>query len=1236
MGVLGSDFTRENRQRLHLLGVAGRWFLTLAMGLVLVSNASALDLRLRIAWGGGAASQWSGRISLTEGHFSQLKSLGLEPDTPGLVHIVQNTIPIHAPSPRRYQAIDVSVDAPTTAILMVELHRQDRPQEQKQLRVPLAELVTQPSSHPIDLDQNRLLIRRSPGDRVRVDLHRDHLVFRASEPWQIDVTPHALGTQADALELRAQLFAARSTKQLWRTQQEIPQAASGEPQTLRDLQIPIPAQPGVYDLALNVVQPSRRSLRAATPLASRRVQFVVAPTGEVTTGEVRTLFEINPAEARWWNSLRSLSPLTGALRRFRMEAGAMKPVRVGELAMGELAPASSQTFSLPVESPGKLHRLTIQYPRDREQRLRLTLADRQDDGEFVAMTDTVLMSDPRPAGSDDAVGVYEVAFWPQSQTVKLVLTNQRVDSVARIGSLRLAEGGAPDRGREQTAGRAVLAQFGIRLPLQFNATSGVDSESAQKLTDWQTFYEAAVRAAEAVRLGGYTGAIVTVVDDGTALYPSRLLDATPQADTGAYFNEGHDPIRKDVVELLFRVFEEEGLQLVPRFCFNAPLPALERLPTHEHRLTPSNRLSPTAQAMPRYDVAVDLVQQAMHEVVREFVERYQHHPSFSGVALELAPDSYTLLPNLDWGYSQPTIAGFCQRQAIDAQLTGREISPSLIARLRRGDLAEAWRQYRVERVTQFYQRLAALLPQRSKPMPVYLMPEGLSTNAQFVSATTPAIAPERQLTDLLADMGLSAAQLQPVPGLTLCRPIARCLGGDRGVPTATTAALETRFDHAFADSARHGVTIFHDHRAAESIAAHAAKIDNADPTARETIRLPRPPVPRCTDSDQRRELAQVLARFDSAVMMLDEGATPPVDSMALRSFTETVAALPQVPFEPVEGGPAAVMVRTCVHATSRYVYAVNDTPWPMVVTLELEGDVSQFALLGDPVATQWTATEGGGRLTTELAAYSLVAARVGSVARIARVDAQPPATIVDELKQQIAGLITRTKYFKQPLPMAWLRDPGFEGHRLVDGTAWSGSPESPHSLAPDDRVAHNGQRSMRLSRPDDKYVWMRSVPLPAPPFGRLMVQAWARFDPRYPDARLRICVEGQHQGQPYYRFATINARDVAEPDQWIPCVLRIDDLPTEDLSELRLRFDMLTPGVVWIDDVSVFDRAFTLDEQKELAKIIALADLQLRDGDVRACYHTLSGYWPRYVEQVVPDGVVRVARAEEEERRNGN
>ncbi len=109
---------------------------------------------------------------------------------------------------------------------------------------------------------------------------------------------------------------------------------------------------------------------------------------------------------------------------------------------------------------------------------------------------------------------------------------------------------------------------------------------------------------------------------------------------------------------------------------------------------------------------------------------------------------------------------------------------------------------------------------------------------------------------------------------------------------------------------------------------------------------------------------------------------------------------------------------------------------------------------------------------------------------------------------------------------------------------------------------------------------------------------------------------------PYYVFAPVGlGRPPAQQIQqeWSQFLLQVDDLPVTGMDNLRVRFDLMGPGRVWIDDVQLFDLYFNSEnETAQLKKIVALADFQLQSGKLGDCLRELDGYWPRYLAAYVP------------------
>ena len=150
-------------------------------------------------------------------------------------------------------------------------------------------------------------------------------------------------------------------------------------------------------------------------------------------------------------------------------------------------------------------------------------------------------------------------------------------------------------------------------------------------------------------------------------------------------------------------------------------------------------------------------------------------------------------------------------------------------------------------------------------------------------------------------------------------------------------------------------------------------------------------------------------------------------------------------------------------------------------------------------------------------------------------------------------------------------------------------------------------------------VSLRSDPIPAPTAGRLGVSVWLRIEDPQQQPILRLAVEYVYQGRSCYRPAQVGQGDnqIHIGNQWTHFQLQLDDLPPTNVEKLQVRFDLMTPGCVWVDDVQVFDKAFSPSELDHLGKILALADFQLHQNQLVDCMHELEGYWPKFLIQYV-------------------
>ena len=164
-----------------------------------------------------------------------------------------------------------------------------------------------------------------------------------------------------------------------------------------------------------------------------------------------------------------------------------------------------------------------------------------------------------------------------------------------------------------------------------------------------------------------------------------------------------------------RMFDREGLKLVPGLAFTAPLPALEALRRSSQATTTgiewvgadgrtwleSNRSK--RGLAPYYNLLNEQVQNAVLEVIREVLARYAKHTSFDGLSLQLSAAGYAQLLGPEWGMDDDTIARFERDTKIEVPGVGPQRFAQRAAFLLGDDQREerdawlAWRAAVIER-----------------------------------------------------------------------------------------------------------------------------------------------------------------------------------------------------------------------------------------------------------------------------------------------------------------------------------------------------------------------------------------------------------------------------------------------------------------------------------------------------------------------------------------------------------
>ena len=1243
-----------------------------------IAQAADLDVRLRLAWGGGEARSWQGAIRLSSGTLSEPQPLGLEADTPGSMHLVEETRLIVFPrTPRTYDGVDLRVQAPDDAKLIIELTAEGV-EPLDPIELPLASVLKGLQQADLDDAKNRLLAQRSPGDALRVTLARDSLVFAPGEKLELDVQANPFDLSAGSTyELVATLVPARTDEEITSQTYELKADPAGRTEPLA-LALPQPPGEGVYDLKL-ALYPKRltSAIVRPKPKAERKVQVVVVATTRPTDRDEswKTVYELDPANPTWWERMARMPSLRRlpTLGPQQLTSGSTKKRNVLGLPWIELPKSGWQAYPLALESPGQPHVLEVEYVSDHEQTLGISLVEPNAAGRVQPLgLDSGFQVLPAAPGHDPQIKRHRLLFWPRTKSPWVLLTNRRSDAPALVGKINVLAGPIEPPALKippaATAGRMLTAYFDRPLLAEnFSATELLDPAAGRTFDDWQTFYEAGERMVATLRHGGYNAVVLSVVHDGGALYPSELLGATPKYDTGTYFESGQDPLRKDVLELLFRLCDRAGILVIPAVQFAAPLPELEVLRLAEGEeaigLEPigPDGLSWIASHPERrgtgayYNPLDDRVQQALQRVVAELAERYGEHAAFGGVAVQWTADSYAVLPDKAYSYDDATIARFESETSTNIPLPANASPLAARHQFLRGPGAKAWLDWRAERLAAMYGQMQATLIEHRKNARLFLLPADLLGSRQVQEAMRPTLPPVEAADDLLASLGIDPQRLREIPGVVLPRPYREAAGA-----TASHQSLvghwnqSAELDALFSQGGSAATVHFHEPAPLLPLPAFD-KVSpfGADKTHTLLLAQISP-----ADAANRQRLVHSLALLD-APLLIDGGVMLPLgQEEALAPLVKVFRRLPAERFstaapqgrsgeKPNSDDPTAdavgrgIVVRSLSRGNKTWFYVVNDTPWPANVEIDFAGNEMMRVLsYGEERKTTLDEIDGGVSWTVTLEPHDLAGGEINSPhVRVTDYRATFGGDPARWLQQQIRSNQLRTNELRRPQPLAVLANPSFAaaaGQRPIPGWEQGSVPpgDAGGTIEIDDTLGREDTHSLHLvSRPGAggraaPILWVRSDPFKLPETGRLTLVAWVRVaDPRR-QPQLRLAVEGARGGRVQYQYGQIGLDNSRRPTpnplstEWARFTIPLTNLPLDGggqgANEVRVGFDLMGEGEVWIDDVEVHGLMFSDTERDALLKSGFAAQVELTGGRLAECQRFVTGYWPSFLRRHVP------------------
>lgn len=1218
----------------------------------------SVSLRLRMEWGGGTARRWNGLAEVADGELALPVALGIEADEPGSMWSDGVRWHLEPRSPRTYDGVDVSLTARRDSILVVTLSDVDGAPPVRH-EIPVRSLLSDAYHAPLDDAGNRIAVRRAPGCRLRTEISHPSLIFAPGDVLKIDARPHELGfAPGTDLTLSATLTPARQKNVLWTGSLDVSAPLDDGNWPAVPVNLGVPDDEGVYDLLLEL-KPRAADPQAAPRVPERRkVQFVVlspkAPTRKTSAEPTpsHVLQEIDPASPGWSERLKHMTPLVGAARRAAPLGNVRLTTRTHHRTTYAEMPTTAepddpawQAFPLTIAKPGTPHIIELEYPSDVAQSIGISLLEPNAAGAVTPLgVDAGLHVDPLDVEPTSRTLTRRIVIWPQTTAPLLVLVNQRRDGPAVFGKIRLRGDGpvsvtylsrksevveglsAAPMPQAPADGRLLAAYFDRPLfPENFGAAATVDAEAVQPdrcLDDWVTFYDGARRLFDYLAHSGYNGLMLTVAADGSAIYPSAYLSPTPRYDDGTFFAAGQDPLRKDVVELLLRMCDREGLRFVPAVQFATPLPGLEverraGAVNFEPRGPDGRTWSETHGAMagagPRYNPLDPRVQREMTRVVEELTQRYGHHPSLAGVGVQLSADGYTQLPGLDWGLDAETIAQFIRetRLGLSPHFRTADLASLIVDRHR-----ETWLAWRKESLSRFYRELTRVAAPETSARRLYLIAAHAWQRDDLHPRLQAHLGSRMPFETILDEAGLGLPQLVKEPRMEFLRPYVETpLHGPAAHAAATALNDDEALDRLIGDATSPGSLIFHPPQL-----RRLESLERQSPFQPAFVRLIAESTAGGTAA--RRRIVRQLATLDASTTFCGGWTLPLGEQDDVRRLAQVIRALPAERFTTIEGGPSHIVARRFDRENKTYFYAVNDSPWPTTVKFNVMGggEVKWLSFRPDTAKSELKYDNNTCYLQATLEPFDVIGgtfAWTGVTIELACLNATLPDGTAERLNAQVRQLWARNAALQRAAPVKELTNADFETATAPDTPAGWAS-DDPQHVRYDTTEPHGGKQCAALVTTEGN-AWLHSAPFTPPPSGRMSISTWLRSAPN-DRPTIRIALEGRIDGRPYFRYASVGTSgDGPELNEtWRQFVFPLHDLPAEGLSDLRVRFELIGAGEVYIDDVRLTELEFTPTERLELSKIISLAEYRLQRNEYGACARLLEGYWPRFLSAYVP------------------
>ena len=975
-------------------------------------------------------------------------------------------------------------------------------------------------------------------------------------------------------------------------------------------------------------------------LSRARSHRPVATGRSTAAGTGRSEWGI-PAEALIEPSLRDR--LRGWYTRNGGEAAKLDAADAGGLAWTALG--------LKVTHPDRPHRLKLQIKGGEPSALGVALVE-SNTGCAAASPPRLLLdacaSGP-PILQDGPPATFEWVVFPRSPEIVLVMVNRSPEAEVRAGAITLTE--IEETGTPRTPSQ--VAQRGLGLYL-------TGSDALDRFGGHSSSNDPLKMAENLVRYMGFCGATAAVLPEDLTERESRR---------GLFGQADEDPTGPDRLEVLRRILARQGYALWLELGFEGPaaLPGLPPADSAEALRRGLVRLDNQGRAdWPVYHPLHPEVREAMkRRVTKALTELKSGEPSTAqgGLVIRLGPGP-TLLGTPDTGLDDVTYRKFTH-DTIGAE-AAREIpgvestDPNRFAERSKylaGVGRMPWLTWRSKEIATLYTELNAVVHALAPAANLAVVTPGLDSGAAGSEARRvdrAALPPSQSW----RSVGLDLQHWPSGPGSPLVL---------RGTALSTEAlshdlATSPDLDSLVASRLNRGLLL--------SIAGADASDDPGGSPPGSDAPEDRTPESAAASSSSRvwltalplgdgpaadEPLGHALAALDSRWVFLAEKAVAGQEER-LRRFARVLSALPaQDATAELQADamskPFGVVVRSLDDSKQTFLEIANNSPYPIRLAgkLDLPAGVA-VEDVGRGVRLALTAGGDGSNLVLDLLPYGVAAIKIGAPkVKILSVTSYPSDAVMTSMRARFSELSAQLARLNQGLsaspaepansgfePIAGVKGPAAdrplvkvaatpkENASELAGWLVEGGMPGEATIKVDREKPHSGAGSLKFSAPAAPASVVSESFVPNN-HSSLTIEAFFRASE--PGTKVRVWIEGASGGKPYVRRT-----EMTVSTEWEGRAVRASDVPAGGLDSARLRFELLSAGNLWIDDLHVPNETTSRSGLLNARRTLLEAIQAYREERYAEFARLASSHW---IRESSAAATTRLARANERPSRPG-